>query len=97
MTLPFPGIFEDPFDALHAAIVLQKRVHSFNAQQVAALKPTLPTRVGLATGISLIGRVGSQDRQEITVMGDAVNLASRIETANKHAKPVKTEPLIVVE
>lgn len=73
------AFFEDPFDALHAAILLQKRVHSFNAQQVAALKPTLPTRVGLATGISLIGRVGSQDRQEITVMGDAVNLANRLQ------------------
>jgi len=73
------AFFEDPLAALRCALTLQGRVTAFNAQQVAALRPALPTRVGLATGICLIGRIGSRDRQEITVMGDAVNLASRLQ------------------
>ncbi len=73
------AFFEDPVAALECALILQQRVALFNTGQVAALRPSLPTRIGLATGISLIGRVGSQDRQEITVMGDAVNLASRLQ------------------
>lgn len=73
------AFFEDPLAALRCALTLQGRVSAFNAQQIAALRPVLPTRVGLATGICLIGRIGSRDRQEITVMGDAVNLASRLQ------------------
>lgn len=78
------AFFEDPAAALHAALWIQQRVSAFNAQQIAGLRPPLPTRVGLATGISLVGRVGSRDRQEITVLGDAVNLASRLQA---HAAP----------
>ncbi len=73
------AFFEDPLAALRCALTILGRVAVFNAQQAAALRPTLPTRVGLATGISLIGHIGSRDRQEITVMGDAVNLASRLQ------------------
>lgn len=73
------AFFEDPLAAVRCALTIQSRVAAFNAQQIAALRPALPTRAGLATGISLIGRVGSQDRQEITVMGEAVNLASRLQ------------------
>ena len=73
------AFFEDPLAAVRCALTIQNRVAAFNAQQIAMLRPALPTRAGLATGISLIGRVGSQDRQEITVMGEAVNLASRLQ------------------
>lgn len=74
------AFFEDSVAAVRCALTLQSRVAAFNAQQIAMLRPALPTRIGLATGISLIGRIGSRDRQEITVMGDAVNLASRLQT-----------------
>ncbi len=74
------AFFENPVAALRAVVMLQRRVGSFNAQQVAARRATFPTRAGLATGVSLIGRIGSDDRQEITVLGDAVNLASRLQS-----------------
>ncbi len=46
-------------------------------------KPLLDFRVGLSTGEVIAGNVGSSDRFDYTIMGDIVNLGSRLEGANK--------------
>ncbi len=45
--------------------------------------PTINIRIGLATGEAIVGSVGSDSAKSYTVMGDTVNLGSRLEGANK--------------
>ncbi|CAA7620383.1 adenylate/guanylate cyclase domain-containing protein [Magnetospirillum sp. UT-4] len=45
--------------------------------------PALKTRMGLHTGIAVVGNVGSHDRMQYTALGAVVNLASRVESLNK--------------
>ncbi|MDH4225319.1 MAG: adenylate/guanylate cyclase domain-containing protein, partial [Deltaproteobacteria bacterium] len=47
-------------------------------------RPELTMRVGLNTGTMVVGNMGSENRFDYTMMGNAVNLASRLEGANKN-------------
>ncbi len=73
------AFFDQPIDALRAAIAIQRRVEAFNAQQLVHLRDPFLTRLSLVSGPCLLARVGSRDRQEVTILGDTVNTASRLQ------------------
>jgi len=75
---------EDPDKAAHAAIEMMARLHAFNRKQVGQKGPTLDIGVGINSGAVVAGTVGSPRRMDYTVIGDQVNLAARIEAANKY-------------
>ena len=66
-----------------AAIAVQKGLNVLTQEWKQRELPPLITRVGLNTGTVLVGNVGHEDRLSYTVLGDPVNLASRLESLNK--------------
>jgi adenylate cyclase len=64
--------------------------HPSRAVQCAIEMVTAPSRfetgAGIHTGVAVVGNVGSADKMEYTVLGDTVNLASRLESLNKEHK-----------
>jgi adenylate cyclase len=85
------GVFGAPLDdpeqalnAVKAALSCQKKLRDMNVAGLPALRgQMLHQRIGLHTGEAIVGNIGSQQRFNYTVMGDAANLASRLEGANK--------------
>ncbi|MGC2404907.1 MAG: adenylate/guanylate cyclase domain-containing protein [Candidatus Cybelea sp.] len=76
----FPGKADD---ALNAAIALQREIRVFNLHCEKDGKPTIAAGVGIHTGDLMLGTIGERGRMETTVIADAVNAASRLETATK--------------
>jgi len=76
----FPG---GPDAALHCAGQLLTAMADLNRQRVAAGQAPLRAGIGINTGIAALAAIGSPERLELTVVGDAVNIASRIEATTK--------------
>lgn len=69
--------------AVETAIDIQNKLKILNEQWVKDGKPAFKTRVGIHFGATLVGNIGSHDRLNYTIIGDSVNIASRIEGINK--------------
>ena len=72
-----------PAQACRAALVMQRRMRELNAEWEAAGLPRLRMRMGLNTGRVVAGNMGTDTVFHYTIIGDAVNLASRLESVNK--------------
>ena len=69
--------------ALKAVLECRDTLETLNQTWRAQGLPELPTRFGLATGPVVVGNMGAPTRLAYTVLGDTVNLASRLEGLNK--------------
>jgi adenylate cyclase len=75
---PFTEI-DDVERGIACAIDMQRAMSKFNEQNIALGLPEMYMGIGINTGEVVAGPVGSELHQEYTVIGDEVNLASRIE------------------
>lgn len=71
-------------NACYAALRCQELLEQLKNKWIPLGKPSLPTRIGIHTGICVVGNIGSRDRMSFTAIGDNVNIASRLEGANKY-------------
>jgi len=79
-----PRPFADhALQACRAALAMRDRLRAMQAQWQREGRPVISARIGINTGVAVVGNIGSPNRMNYTAMGDAVNLASRLEGLNK--------------
>lgn len=74
---------EHALHACYAALDMQKALIEFRKRTIAMGLPAVRSRVGINTGHVVFGNIGSDIRYDYTGIGDHMNLASRLEGANK--------------
>lgn len=84
----------DVVNAVNSALQMRYQLELFNMDRGVPGKPPVQMGCGINFGPVIAGQIGSSDRMEYTVIGDTVNLASRIEGLNK---PFGTDILVTEE
>jgi adenylate cyclase len=74
----------DADNAVAAAIEMTRALVRFNQQRTSCGLEPIEVGIGISTGEVVAGSVGTTKRMDYTVIGESVNLAARLEGANKH-------------
>lgn len=80
---------DDPERALRAALAMQERLDKFNKSR--RLSTPLGIHMGINTGTVIAGEIGAAQSRSYTVMGDAVNVASRLEHVSEAGEILVSE------
>lgn len=72
-----------PMDAVKASLDMREALKKYNKKRGSVKKPKLQFGIGINYGSVVSGQIGSQEKMEYTVIGDAVNIASRVESITK--------------
>ena len=70
---------EHPELAVSCALEMRTTIDTLSCERIQAGKPHVDFGFGLHIGIGILGNIGSRNRMEYTVIGDAVNIAAKIE------------------
>ena len=73
-----------PASACHSALEMMEKLRKLNEKWNSEGKKPLDIGIGINTGMMMVGNMGSDQRFDYTVMGDTVNLGSRLEGINKN-------------
>jgi adenylate cyclase len=82
--------------AVRAALAIVSALKADNATRRRAGKHPIRIRLGIHTGAVLVGNIGSPGRVNYTVVGDAVNIAQRLEQAGKDLMAAEDEVVVLV-
>ncbi len=82
---------QDALNCVRGCLMMRAALQEFNVGRGGDKKPIIKIGCGVNTGPVIAGQIGSNQRMEYTVIGDAVNFASRTEALNK---PLGTDILI---
>jgi len=75
------GVKEDALACVRMAIAMQRRMKELQSDwRDAGLEKPFELRIGINTGYCTVGNFGSKDRMDYTIIGNEVNLASRLES-----------------
>lgn len=86
--VPIPATTEaeiarDAISAVNCAISMASKLRNLNRDWETRGLPTVAMRIGIATGKLVAGTLGSDQRSDYTIIGDTVNIASRLESYDK--------------
>ncbi len=93
----YAEIQQDALNAVAACIAMHEKLHEINQQLIIDRKPLIKFGIGLHTGQLVAGTVGGSRRLNYSVIGDAVNVAARLEAMNKEIVSDSPFNLLITE
>lgn len=85
---------EQKLNAITCAVMIQRLVEVLNKERIIDGQIPIHFRIGINSGVMLAGNMGSNERMQYTVVGDAVNIASRLQTVAEKDQIIITDTLV---